>query len=181
MVSDMSDQVDSGAGGKNKSFNRMVMDHPRQLVDGALLVVMVGFLAAMLGLPHLDGPLHRTLYAFAFAMVCFVWSFSCLAEFWTYGPWAIPAQSDFVLARAVSGLVADSFGELAFAVGFASIIAHLSPNGLDLIRNAFLALLAMVVIIVTASGFVHSLRNRAQRVRQATPNQPQPAERLTTP
>ncbi len=159
---------------------RTVLDHPRQLIDGALLLVMVGFLGAMMAMQHLDRPLHTTLGAFVFAILCFVWSFTSLTEFWTSGPFRIHPESGYSKALVAGSWVADGLGEVAFAVGFASIIAHLSPDGLDMLRNAFLALL-LVVVLVEVVALVLFLRSLAQREPQTIPSRRQPPEQPTTP
>jgi hypothetical protein len=180
----MPNDIDQGPGADNEparpTLYRMVLDHPRQLVDGALLLVMVGFLAAMMGVQHLDGPLHTALAAFVFAILCFVWSFYWLTEFWKSGPFGLIPDAGFVKALASSGDVADALGEGAFVVGFASIIAHLSPDGLDVLRNACLALLLVVVIVVTGALIRSQFRPPVQRERPTISSRPQPPQQPTT-
>ncbi len=180
----MRNEIDHGPTADNEpakpTLYKTVMDHPRQLLDGALLVVMVGFLGAMMSVQHVDGPLHTALGAFVFAMLCFVWSFTWLTGFWKWRLFGLNPESGFVKALVSSGVVADYLGELTFVVGFASIIAHLSPDGLDVLRNACAALLLMVAIVVIVA-IVRYLLSPAQQQHQTIPSRRQPPEQSTTP
>jgi len=154
---------------------------PRQKVIGALILgVCVVFLAALLGVQHLDTALQV-------AVLAFVMAIPILALDFMFSAFKFAAGLRKFLELYTAGLqmaawtIGDGLGSVAVLVGIGAVVWHLSEGafwiGLATPAVAFLA----IILVALAYAFMHAWREEKERQAKAGGPPPSAQDSPTPP